>query len=180
LFKDPKKAYKASILRDHGMSKERRYWHDFIGYNYRLTNLQASVGVAQFERLNNFIEAKRALAETYNKTLTKFNFFQTPLEKKNTFNSYWLYTFLVKANSPFNREDLIDYLSTKGIESRPVFYPLHIMPPYQKFGNADDLKTSNMISERGISLPSSVNLSQLEAKHICNVIEGYIKTFKIN
>lgn len=179
LFKDPKKAYKASILRDHGMSKERRYWHDFIGYNYRLTNLQASVGVAQFERLNHFIEAKRKLAETYNETLTKFNFFQTPIEKKNTFNSYWLYTFLVKDNSPFNREDLIDYLSTKGIESRPVFYPLHIMPPYQKFGNEDDLKTSNMISKRGISLPSAVNLSQLEAKHICKVIEGYIKTFKI-
>jgi perosamine synthetase len=174
LFKDSKIAHKASVLRDHGMSKEKRYWHDYVGFNYRLTNLQASVGVAQFERLEYFVQAKRNLAATYNETLNKYDFFQTPIEKEGTFNSYWLYTFLIKDNAPFSREDLMDYLSKKGIESRPVFYPLHIMPPYKTYGNKEHLQTSAMISRSGVSLPSSVNLSKLETKYICNSISDFI------
>lgn len=175
LFKDSKIAHNASVLRDHGMSKEKRYWHDYVGFNYRLTNLQASVGVAQFERLEYFVQAKRNLAATYNVTLNKYDFFQTPIEKEGTFNSYWLYTFLVKDNAPFSREDLMDYLSKKGVESRPVFYPLHIMPPYKTYGNKEHLQTSTLISKSGVSLPSSVNLSELESKYICNSISDFIK-----
>jgi perosamine synthetase len=157
------------------MSKEKRYWHDYVGFNYRLTNLQASVGVAQFERLEYFVQAKRNLAATYNETLNKYDFFQTPIEKEGTFNSYWLYTFLIKDNAPFSREDLMDYLSKKGIESRPVFYPLHVMPPYKTYGNKEHLQTSTLISSSGVSLPSSVNLSEVEANYICNKIDEFIK-----
>jgi len=177
LFKDPTIANKASILRDHGMSKERRYWHDFVGYNYRLTNMQAAVGVAQFERLNTFVLAKRKLAEIYNKTLNSCSFFQTPIEKENTFNSYWLYTFLVNDSAPFKREELMEYLSKKAIESRPVFYPLHVMPPYELFGNTMELDVSIEISNSGISLPSAVSLSELEANYICDCISNFIKKF---
>lgn len=174
LFKDPEVAKKSAVLRDHGMSKEKRYWHDLVGYNYRLTNLQAAIGVAQFERLNDFVEAKRTLAEIYNKTLSEFSFFQTPIEEKKTINSYWLYTFLIKKNAPFTRGDLMDYLNKKGIETRPVFYPLHVMPPYKNFGNDDSLNISIEISECGMSLPSSVGLSEIEANYICNCISEFI------
>jgi len=177
LFKNTKIAHKASVLRDHGMSKEKRYWHDYIGFNYRLTNLQASVGVAQFERLNHFVKAKRNLAKIYDNTLSKFDFFQTPVQKKNTFNSYWLYTFLIKDNAPFTREKLMDYLNQKGIESRPVFYPLHVMPPYKTFGEKDNLQVSTMISNSGISLPSAVSLSSIESEYICNCIKDFIEKF---
>ncbi|MNQ99115.1 putative pyridoxal phosphate-dependent aminotransferase EpsN [compost metagenome] len=175
LFKDAVIANKAAVLRDHGMSKEKRYWHDFVGYNYRLTNLQAAIGVAQFERLSEFVDAKRKLAEIYNETLSKYSFFQIPIEKQDTFNSYWLYTFLVNEKAPFKREELMDYLSKRGVETRPVFYPLHVMPPYKLFGNNENLKVSTDISELGMSFPSSVSLSVVEANYICSCVSNFIK-----
>jgi len=78
IFKNEDVAERASMLRDHGMQKTRRYWHQEVGYNYRLTNIQAAIGVAQFERLGEFIAAKRRIAKTYSETLSKIPFFSDP------------------------------------------------------------------------------------------------------
>lgn len=176
LFKDEEVAKRAATLRDHGMNKNKRYWHDEVGFNYRLTNLQAAVGVAQFEKLDKFVTAKRLLAKRYNDCLSQFPFLQTPIEKKNSYNSYWLYTFLVKSEAPFKREELMDYLNSHGIENRPVFYPLHVMPPYRDYGNKEDLKVSQEVSDIGMSLPSAVNLTELEQKYICDTIVDFIQS----
>ena len=178
LFKDPSIAEYASTLRDHGMSKTKRYWHCYVGYNYRLTNLQAAIGVAQFERLEEFVSAKRHIAKRYIDTLTKFSFFKISTEINNTVNSYWLFTFLIVEGSPFKREELMDYLNYQGIETRPVFYPMHKMPPYIDFGKEEKLQNSLKISNEGMSLPSSVNLSDEEINHICNSIESFCKISK--
>jgi perosamine synthetase len=179
VFKDNKIAEKAAMLRDHGMNKTKRYWHEEVGYNYRLTNLQAAIGVAQFERLDDFVSAKRRIAKSYNEALGISKYFQLPNEEINTINSYWLYTCLITSNSLFNRDELINYLNSMGIETRPVFYPLHLMPPYYKFGNIDDLKCSLDIAQRGISLPSSVNLTEIELAYICNTIHNFINRFDL-
>ncbi|MDQ7949576.1 MAG: aminotransferase class I/II-fold pyridoxal phosphate-dependent enzyme [Pedobacter sp.] len=177
VFKDDQVADRAAMLRDHGMEKTRRYWHAEVGYNYRLTNLQAAIGVAQFERLDEFVSAKRNIANTYNQTLSKINYFQIPDEKEGAVNSYWLYTFMVRPEAPFKRDELIDYLHLEGVETRPVFFPMHHMPPYQKFGKPEDLTVSAQLSQCGMSLPSSVNLTKIELDHICNAIKGFIKKF---
>lgn len=177
LFRDPAVAEKGAVLRDHGMSKERRYWHDYVGFNYRLTNLQAAIGVAQFERLDTFVSAKKALAKKYNATLSKHSFFQIPVEKENTTNSYWLYTFLVKESAPFNRQELMDFLNEKGVETRPIFFPLNIMPPYVDYGEKDAFELSKRISEAGMSLPSAVNLSALEIDYICDCISEFVSRY---
>lgn len=174
VFKDNKIAEKAAMLRDHGMKKTKRYWHEEVGYNYRLTNLQAAIGVAQFERLDDFVSAKRRIAKSYNEALGISKYFQLPNEEINTTNSYWLYTCLINPNSPFNRDELINYLNIRGVETRPVFYPLHLMPPYCRFANTDDLEYSLDIAQRGISLPSSVNLTEMELSYICNTIINFI------
>ncbi len=166
IFKDPAIANRALILRDHGMEKTKRYWHAEVGYNYRLTNLQAALGVAQFERLNEFIVAKRKIAKFYNGVLQKFPFYQIPQELEGDKNSYWLYTFLIESSAPFNRDELMSYLGLNAIETRPVFYPMHQMPPYTGFGKSEELQVSISVSERGMSLPSSANLSQSEMEHI--------------
>lgn len=176
LFKDAKVAQKAMVLRDHGMSKDKRYWHEFVGYNYRLTNLQAAVGVAQFERLEQFVKAKRKIANTYIDTLAKFKFFSTPFDTQEYLNSYWLFTFLVKEDAPFGRDDLMEYLNEQGIETRPVFYPMHQMAPYQSYGSKEDLQVSARVSSRGISLPSSVNLTELELTHICKALTNFMNS----
>lgn len=173
IFKDSKNAELAAILRDHGMDKTKRYWHSQIGYNYRLTNLQAAIGVAQFERLEEFVNAKRNIASKYSNTLKKFKYFVVPSDTTKSINSYWLYTFLVNEDAPFKREDLMDFLYQNGVETRPVFYPMHIMPPYVNYGNKNYLKNSQNISNKGMSLPSSVSLTEVELGFICSVIENF-------
>lgn len=175
LFKDKKVAEKASILRDHGMSKEKRYWHDFVGYNYRLTNMQAAIGVAQFERLDQFLKVKRLLAQKYNEVLANSPFFKIQDELSNTQNSYWLYTFLIQDNAPFSREDLMKNLKDRGVETRPVFYPLNVMPPYKKYGKDREFPVSSKVSKQGVSLPSSANLSLQEIDYICDVIREFVE-----
>jgi perosamine synthetase len=170
VFKDPIIAERASTLRDHGMDKSKRYWHSEVGYNYRLTNIQAAIGVAQFEQLNEFVSSKRRIANVYNSHLEKLDFFQLPSEKDETVNSYWLYTCMLKPNSPFTRDELIDYLGSIGIETRPVFFPINTMPPYKEFAKKSDLRVSENLSKIGISFPSSVNLSNEEIEFICKSI----------
>jgi perosamine synthetase len=178
VFKDKAVAQRAAMLRDHGMKKTKRYWHEEVGYNYRLTNLQAAIGVAQFERLEDFVSAKRHIAKVYNEALEHSEYFQRPVENAGTVNSYWLYTCLVKPEAPFNRDELIEFLGKQGIETRPVFYPLHIMPPYTTFGKSENLKNSQVISDCGISFPSSVNLSEIELVYICKTVSQFIISLK--
>ena len=123
-----------------------------MGYNYRLTNLQAAVGCAQLERSEQFIEKKRWIAEQYRQRLES-TALQLPAETADLFNVYWLYTVLLpKGFSEEQRDALIQHLDSDEIESRPFFYPLHKMPPYQEF--ASHLPNSESISPRGITLPS--------------------------
>jgi perosamine synthetase len=178
VFKNKEVAERAAMLRDHGMKKTKRYWHEEVGFNYRLTNIQAAIGVAQFERLDEFVTAKRRIAKVYNEFLGFSKYFQLPLEEEGTVNSYWLYTCLVKPEAPFSRDELIQFLGKNGIETRPVFYPMHIMPPYTIFGKAENLKNSQLISDCGISLPSSVNLSEVELVYICKMIGQFINNLK--
>src|SRR5690606_34134029 len=105
------------------------------------------------------------IAGWYNEELAKSQYFVLPdSEEAGNKNSYWLYTFLVKPESPFTRDELISFLAANGIESRRVFYPLHEMPPYTKYGKASELANSIAISQTGISLPSSPILEKEEVK----------------
>lgn len=177
VFKDPSVAERAAILRDHGMQKTRRYWHQEIGYNYRLTNLQAAIGVAQFERLEEFVSAKIKTAYFYNEVLSSTGYFEIPVLNEKIINSYWLYTCMVKIDAPFTRDELVDFLGQKGVETRPVFFPLHIMPPYIGFTKVP-LPVSASLSERGISFPSSVSLTELELTHISDMIKSFMTRFQ--
>jgi perosamine synthetase len=178
VFKDSSVAERAAMLRDHGMKKTKRYWHEEVGYNYRLTNIQAAIGVAQLERLSEFVAAKRHIAHTYNNCLKNSDYFQLPDEAAGTINSYWLYTVLVKENAPFKRDDIMSYLDQQGVETRPVFYPAHEMPPYEKFGKKEDLRESKKASVSGFSLPSSVSLSGADLERISNLLNSFIGKYQ--
>lgn len=177
LFKNDEVAERAALLRDHGMQKSKKYWHLEVGYNYRLTNIQAAIGVAQFERLEEFVAAKRKVARSYNEVLSNNPYFQTPVELDGMINTYWLYTFMVRPTAPFNRDDMMSYLNQQGVETRPVFYPLHAMPPYHSFGKPEELVISQQLSSSGISLPSSVNLTEIQLAHISESIKKFIQKF---
>jgi perosamine synthetase len=84
---------------------------------------------------------------------------------------------LLEDTAPFKREELMNYLNNLGVETRPVFFPINIMPPYLQFGTKEDLLVSNKISSSGISLPSSANLKEEEILYICNGIESFLNKY---
>lgn len=151
-----------------GLAKHREYWHDVIGYNYRMTNICAAIGLAQLERFDEIISKKHTIAQWYIKYLKKLPV-KIHQQQPNTFHSYWMFSILVEKAS--DREPLRDYLKTNGIETRPLFYPVHTMPMYaqhyQKFPVAEYL------GWRGINLPSYPDLIEDDVKFICKHIEEY-------
>lgn len=170
LFKDKKLFERASVLRDHGMSKQKKYWHDEVGYNYRMTNLQAAIGVAQMEKVVEFVGHKKRLGDLYNNFFAKADKITTPAITEWSKNSYWLYTILLDAASGIDRDELIRKMLMNGIETRPAFFPLHKMPPYKRFARGRAFPVSCDISSRGINLPSSVFLKKEEIEEICRTL----------
>ncbi len=179
LFRDKSVANTARKLRDHGMSPEKRYWHDVVGYNYRLTNMQAAIGVAQMERVEYFVQHKRNLAKAYHQALQNIEEIRLPSEAEWAKSSYWLYTILLNDDGEIGRDDLIQRLLINGIEARPVFYPMHVMPPYSLFSGERSLKNTENISRRGISLPSSSSVTESQVQEIASVIKNNFKTKKM-
>ena len=180
LFKDEEIYNKAMVLRDHGMSKQKRYWHEFVGYNYRMTNIQAAIGVAQLERLDEFVKAKRDMAAIYNEGLNVNMHITLPPEMEWAFNGYWLYTAIIDPTGGVTRDELIEKLMKNGVETRPVFYPLHEMPPYiQYVKKGQTFPVTDNISQNGISLPSSVTITMEEQQTILKAINGIYNTRKL-
>ncbi len=140
-----------------GLAKHREYWHDVIGYNFRMTNICAAIGLAQLEQIDKFIEQKRAIALRYKKAFenTSFTFHD---EAPNVFHSYWMCSILVDNSA--DRDRLRTHLADNGIETRPLFYPVHTMPmfthDYQMHPVAEQL------GWRGINLPSYPDLKEEE------------------
>lgn len=171
LFRESSMRDRARMLRDHGMSPTRRYWHNEVGYNYRLTNIQAAIGVAQLEKVEFFVERKRWIADQYNKRLANIEYLQLPSEQGDVRNSYWLYTVVLSHPLTPRRDEIINLLKMNGIEARPIFYPMHRMPPYAKFSSTgESYGVSDHLSDSGISLPSSISIEEAEIQRICDVL----------
>jgi len=178
VFKNSTHRERAKVLRDHGMSPERKYWHDHVGFNYRLTNIQAAIGVAQMEKINFFVDRKRMIANKYREHLKDYNFLKLPVEMDEVKNSYWIYTLVLAKELSDKRDALIDYLKLRGVESRPVFYPLHVMPPYKQYANNQNYEVSNWLSKGGVSLPTSVYMKDDEIEYTCNAIHSFFQQSK--
>jgi perosamine synthetase len=170
LTNDGDLAEKMRILRDHGMNPNRRYWHDRIGFNYRMTNIQGAIGVAQLEKLDKYVEKKREIAELYKKELKNFEdrgFLRLHPEMNWAKCVYWIYSILIEDRFDGSRDELMEKLSRKGIETRPFFYPMHVMPSYK---NNDVFCVAEQISRKGINLPSGIGLVKEDVKRIVQIM----------
>lgn len=159
---------RAVHFKGQGLAKHRQYWHDVIGYNYRMTNICAAIGLAQLERAEEIIIRKRQLAEWYADELRDTSLALQP-EIGQVRHSYWMISLLTE--SADSREGLRTHLEMKGIETRPLFYPVHTMPMYankfQRHPVAEDL------GWRGINLPSWPELSLEAVETICSAIRDF-------
>ena len=156
---------KMRILRDHGMSKTVKYWHDEVGFNYRMTNLQAAIGLAQLERIDEILSWRSQLENNYRealKDLTKIKF-QSILPKREKIT--WLVSILIQDNK---RDEVLQSLNKMNIDARPFFYSLGIMDIYKKylFSNENSLK----VSQAGINLPTNPSVSEDTIQRIKQIL----------
>ena len=157
-------------LRGQGLAGEKEYWHDVVGYNYRMTNICAAIGLAQLERAEDFIARKRLLAEAYTRELQGL-----PLvlqaEVAGTTHSFWMCSLLT--NDPEQRDPLRRALREQGIETRPFFHPVHTMPMYAQ--GQTGLTVAVDLGARGINLPSWPGLGEEGVQTVCAAIRGHLK-----
>ena len=159
---------RATHFKGQGLAKYREYWHDTIGYNYRMTNICAAIGLAQLERADSTIQKKRQVADWYRKYLSGYPL-EIQKESEGVFHTYWMVCILVE-NADI-RDNLRTYLLEKGIETRPTFYPIHSMPMYAH--NFYRLPVAEDISWRGINLPSYPDLSENDVAEISSLIGNF-------
>lgn len=154
VFKKKKNFNKASLIKNHGMSKNIPYYHVEIGSNYRMTNPQAAIGLAQLKRINEFYKLRKKIFDYYYKKLSKTNFFDFLPKNNWSTNSLWLFTVIIKQINRVKRDLLIKRLLSVGIETRPGFVSFSQMELYKKYckGSFD---VSEEISNKSISLPTS-------------------------
>lgn len=172
VFRNSEAAARARVLRDHGMNPQRRYWHDQVGFNYRLTNLQAAVGVAQLERIDSFLERKLRLGARYTKGLAGVPGLVLPVTLPDTRNVFWLYSVaLDDAVGCCTRDELMRRLLLHGIDTRPLFHPLHQMPPYRSFGQERAFPHSTRLAQNGFSLPSAVTMDDGDVDYVVGALK---------
>ena len=154
LYKKKNKIRIANLIKNHGMDKKRPYYHTKVGNNYRMTNIQAAIGLGQLEKINKFIKLRKKIFINYNKRFQNYNFFNLLPNNNWSTNSYWLYTVVIKKIGRSKRDLLIKKLIKHGIDTRPGFVNFNKMKIYKKFCKGS-YKNSEYISANSISLPSS-------------------------
>jgi perosamine synthetase len=148
------------------------YDHDEIGFNYRLNNIQAAMGVAQMEKIDEYVQIKRGNAELYKELLADIVQLEVLKEAEWAKSNYWLNIIRVPKE---HKNPLIEYLLSKDIQVRPIWKSVYSMPMYSEF-QSYKIDRADDAYESCISLPSSVNLKQSEIEYIVNEIRNYYKT----
>ena len=169
-------ATRARYLTTQAKDDPVEYIHSEIGYNYRLTNMQAAMGVAQMERIGEFIEKKRAIAADYSAAFNDLESATLMPTQPGTEPTYWLYTLLLHPQTSLDeRKGIIRVLNEEGIGARPLFHPIHSLPPYLEC-QAFRIEHAAHLYHRGVSLPSSVGLEVRDQERCISKVKKVILT----
>jgi len=170
---DEKIAERARRLKDQAYSPERRFLHTDIGFNYRMTNIQAAIGLAQLEHIDEFVEKRRRNAYLYNSRLKDVPGITLPPEKEWAKNVYWMYSILIEDEFGMSRDELMERLKERGIETRTFFIPMHEQPAFLNLGlfKGERYPVAERLGKQGLYLPSSSGLRKEDINYICQVIK---------
>jgi perosamine synthetase len=164
---DAKLVDRCRSLRNLCFKPEQRFVHDELGWNFRMTNLQAAVGVAQLERLDEFLLRKRRMGAQYQRLLAGHAGLQLPLPALDyAENAYWVFGVVLQDSVPFDAKEVMAHLADRGIGTRPFFWPMHEQPVFRKLGLFPDvnLPHAERIARRGFYLPSGLALSEQQVE----------------
>jgi perosamine synthetase len=166
---------KAKRLRDHAMCAEKRYWHTEVGFNYRMTNLQAALGVAQMERIDEFLAQRRRIMGWYREELEGTPNLRLNYEAPETRNVFWMICLEMGGITEADRAAVMADLRAAGVDSRPYFYPISDLPMYERASTP----VAHDVSQRGMNLPSYTDLSRTDVAQICRSVRAVTGRFGI-
>lgn len=159
---------KCKYLRDHAMSKDKRYWHTELGFNFRMTNLQAAMGCAQLERIEDIMHKRQQIFDWYNTYMGNIEGIRLNETAKWATNAYWLICLENLAWDVKGRDQFMVDLKKRGIDSRPFFYPLSDMP---YLVSTDQTPVAHKLYQKGINLPTYYDLTENQVKFICKTVK---------
>ncbi len=168
-------AEKVRRFKGQGVDPNRRYWFPMIGYNYRMTNITAAIGLAQLEKVDWHLARRIEVAAWYRDELQGMRDVSWQPEPTGSKNVYWMFTIVLNERVRINRDDVMARLKERGIETRPVFYPMHVMPPYQDAAQGAKFPVAESIARRGINLPTWAGLTRDDVRHVCRSLLESLK-----
>ena len=168
--KDKTMIAKARYLATQARDEAPHYEHSEIGYNYRLSNVSAAIGLGQLEILTQRVIKKRDIYKYYKKALSSINQVSFLDEHKGSFSNFWLTTILLDKNSAIDREDLRLHLEKDNIESRPLWKPMHLQPVFKECKSYLN-GVSDQLFERGLCLPSATNMTSKDIERVVKIIK---------
>ncbi|MBM3706997.1 MAG: aminotransferase DegT, partial [Actinobacteria bacterium] len=158
--------------------KERRYIHEDIGWNFRMSNIQAAVGLAQLEQIDRFILRKKRIGKLYTELLTGFENLQLPLDKTNySENIYWVYPIVLKERLGFDAAEAMKRLLNENVGTRHFFWPMHLQPAFKKMGlfKNERYPVSEKISKYGFYIPSGLAITDDQIERVVRVIREELR-----
>ncbi len=170
-------AEKCKSYRNLCFQQQKRFVHEELGWNYRMTNLQAAVGLAQLENLDKHVKRKREIGNLYNELLKDIPNIQLPLPKtKYAENIYWVYGIILKKECNYNALEIMKKLGAEKIGTRPFFYPMHLQPVFTKKGMFKNQKypIAENMAERGFYIPSGLGISDEQIEKVSNILKSIL------
>jgi perosamine synthetase len=175
LTSDEKLANSARLLRDQAVDSQRRYWFSTIGYNYRMTNIEAAIGLAQLEKAGWHMQRRLECAAWYREDLGGVPGLIFQSEQPSSQHAFWMVTVLLKERSRATRDEMMSRLLDDGIETRPVFFPVHSLPPYRDATRQDVFPVADRIARQGISLPTWAGLTREDVRFVAERVRAHLK-----
>lgn len=173
---------KCQLLRNLAFEPKQRYLHEELGWNFRMSNLQAAVGVAQLERIQEFMERKRAMGKYYDELLGDITEIQRPLATTAYANNiYWVYGIVID-EAVMSGKELMQKLHAEGIGNRAFFYPMHQQPALQKLGlfHGETYPVAERLAKQGIYIPSGLALNQDEMKTVSEKLKKVLASVAVS
>jgi perosamine synthetase len=155
------------LLKNQGMTQKRRYWHPVVGYNYRLTNVQAAIGLAQVERLEDLLARHQEIAGWYRDELEGVPGLRWQHQRSWVRHAWWQFVAVIEDEFGPDRDAVIEALQEGGIDARRLYYPMHTLPPYEENARNRQFPVADQLSARGICLPTWSGLKRDDVQYVC-------------
>ncbi|KAB8315011.1 DegT/DnrJ/EryC1/StrS family aminotransferase [Tolypothrix campylonemoides VB511288] len=178
LTDDERLAQRCRSLRNLCFQPQKRFVHEELGWNMRMSNLQAAIGVAQLERLDEFIARKRRMGQVYTELLADIPSIQLPLlQTEYATNIYWVYGLVLKDEVPFEAQEVMQRLGQKKIGTRPFFWCMHEQPVLKKMGlfEGESYPVAEKIARRGFYIPSGLALMDEQIEQVVLAVKEILK-----